>query len=233
MRERRAVDAALLGRLREARRARGRPPPGRDAWYGPGRSVIREPGGRGSPRRYLPVSQPPASGPNGVKPRPVLGAQREHVAPRRRDRAANTSSAPSRCGVSSHARRSRAPPRASRAVDVAGADRRRPCPRAPARRGRRRVSSAACRDRARGRGTCRRDRRRAARGCPRSGAGSARRESPRSLGSPSTEWKTFVLKRDRGAAGAAPRADPRLAPPAAVRVGRVEDSRCPSPTPRP
>ena len=38
--------------------------------YGSGRSVIRDPAGAGSPRRYLPVSQPPASGLNGVKPRP-------------------------------------------------------------------------------------------------------------------------------------------------------------------
>ncbi len=32
--------------------------------YGSGRWVIREPAGNGSPRRYLPVSQPPASGLN-------------------------------------------------------------------------------------------------------------------------------------------------------------------------
>ena len=32
--------------------------------------VIRDPAGYDSPRRYLPVSQPPASGLNGVKPRP-------------------------------------------------------------------------------------------------------------------------------------------------------------------
>ena len=32
--------------------------------------VIRDPAGASSPRRYLPVSQPPASGLNGVKPRP-------------------------------------------------------------------------------------------------------------------------------------------------------------------
>jgi len=31
---------------------------------------MREPGGASSPRRYLPVSQPPASGLNGVNPRP-------------------------------------------------------------------------------------------------------------------------------------------------------------------
>src|SRR6478672_4519765 len=35
-----------------------------------GRSVMRDPAGNGSPRRYLPVSQPPASGLNGVYPRP-------------------------------------------------------------------------------------------------------------------------------------------------------------------
>lgn len=34
--------------------------------YGPGRIDIREPLGAGSPRLYLPVSQPPASGLNGV-----------------------------------------------------------------------------------------------------------------------------------------------------------------------
>ena len=34
--------------------------------YGSGRSVIREPAGGASPRRYLPVSHPPASGLNGV-----------------------------------------------------------------------------------------------------------------------------------------------------------------------
>ena len=34
--------------------------------YGPGRIVIREPSGNASPRRYLPVSQPPCSGPNGT-----------------------------------------------------------------------------------------------------------------------------------------------------------------------
>ncbi len=34
--------------------------------YGSGRSVIRDPAGGASSRRYLPVSQPPASGLNGV-----------------------------------------------------------------------------------------------------------------------------------------------------------------------
>src|SRR6185437_2166727 len=34
--------------------------------YGSGRCVIREPAGNAWPRRYLPVSQPPASGPNAA-----------------------------------------------------------------------------------------------------------------------------------------------------------------------
>ena len=35
-----------------------------NSWYGSGRWVIRDAAGYGAPRRYLPVSQPPASGPN-------------------------------------------------------------------------------------------------------------------------------------------------------------------------
>ncbi len=34
------------------------------SWYGSGRWVIRDPAGYAAPRRYFPVSQPPASGPN-------------------------------------------------------------------------------------------------------------------------------------------------------------------------
>ena len=38
--------------------------PAVNSWYGPGRWDIRDPAGNGSPRWYLPVSQPPASGLN-------------------------------------------------------------------------------------------------------------------------------------------------------------------------
>ena len=81
--------------------------------YGSGRRVIREPAGYASPRRYLPVSQPPASGLNGVNPSPsrsqigstsVLGAAL---------RAGCTRSAPTRSGRGRAARSSRAPPRAA------------------------------------------------------------------------------------------------------------------------
>ena len=64
--ERGEVDASRFGLARRAARARRRPRPRRTRSYGPGRCVMREPAGNASPRRYLPVSQPPASGPNGT-----------------------------------------------------------------------------------------------------------------------------------------------------------------------
>ena len=64
-RERRHVDAARLGLGAEAvERVEDASSTSRS--YGPGRIVIREPSGNASPRRYLPVSQPPCSGPNGT-----------------------------------------------------------------------------------------------------------------------------------------------------------------------
>ena len=64
-RERRRVAAPLelFERVVDARRSRR-------CSYGPGRSVIREPSGTGSSRRYFPVSQPPQSGLNAWNQRP-------------------------------------------------------------------------------------------------------------------------------------------------------------------
>ena len=71
-------------------------------------------------------------------------------------------------------------------------------PRRGARRERcRRSPRPACPDPARGSCTCPPARSRAARGCPRSAAGSGRATRPRSDGSPTTEWKTFVVSAGR------------------------------------
>ena len=75
--------------------------------YGSGRSVIREPAGNGSPRRYLPVSQPPAERPERDVRDPVRRAERQHLVPRRRGRAASTGSGRARASRAGAPRRAR------------------------------------------------------------------------------------------------------------------------------
>ena len=65
-RERGHVDAALARFLGEAVEPVEDRVGRRRCSYGPGRCVMREPAGNAWPRRYLPVSQPPESGPNGT-----------------------------------------------------------------------------------------------------------------------------------------------------------------------
>ena len=78
-RERRHVDAARLRLGSRSGRARRRRASSTRRSYGPGRCVMREPSGNASPRRYLPVSQPPGSGPNGTYAMSFARAERQHV----------------------------------------------------------------------------------------------------------------------------------------------------------
>ena len=72
-------------------------------------------------RRYLPVSQPPESGENGEKPRPMLGAQRQHLGLGRAVEQAVARLHPLEAREAAHVadpERAREPP----GLDVAGAD---------------------------------------------------------------------------------------------------------------
>ena len=167
-----------------------------------------------------PVSQPPASGLNGVKPRPC---------------SAQNGSTPSSALAVEHRVRVLHPLEARQAfalADLAAPPRgtrgrrstRRSSPPDP--RGRARRARAACRRAAspgpaRAPGTCPRGRRRAAsselRICRRMRSGA----SPVSPAPPSVEWNTFVESVTGCPVSRDPAAEPRLAAPAAVGVGRV------------
>ena len=81
---------------------------------GPGRSVIRDPRGASSPRRYLPVSQPPASGPKPGSDSPCSRQTGRHGLAVAAVEQASTRSAPTRSVSDLPAPRARPTRRAGR-----------------------------------------------------------------------------------------------------------------------